>query len=271
MVSMASQITSLTTVYSTVYSGADQRKHQSSVSLAFVRIVHRWIPRTNGQYRWKCFHLMTSSWSIAVPEFIVMTKLTSSHVRSPLPKKIYLLFQVIAWWCQVKCWRSSMAPQSVAGTKELTQSSRDNTFLQYLHVVICTPLNVLLFNLSFTIEISINSSQNINGATFSKTTTWVEIDRCHSAICDTTIISFVPQICPSQRLHTKCNLAQSLSKETTVSLIPLGWLPWLPWIRVKGQFKSGSKTLSQDSFLKPFLNWKIRTVPIPNWKYLENY
>ena len=38
---MASQITSLTIVYSTVYSGADQRKHQSSVSLAFVRGIHR--------------------------------------------------------------------------------------------------------------------------------------------------------------------------------------------------------------------------------------
>ena len=30
---MASKITSFTIVYSTVYSGADQRKHQSSVSL----------------------------------------------------------------------------------------------------------------------------------------------------------------------------------------------------------------------------------------------
>ena len=39
---MASQITSLTMVYSTVYSGADQRKHQSSASLAFVRGIHRW-------------------------------------------------------------------------------------------------------------------------------------------------------------------------------------------------------------------------------------
>ena len=29
-------------VYSTVYSGADQRKHQSSASLAFVRGIHRW-------------------------------------------------------------------------------------------------------------------------------------------------------------------------------------------------------------------------------------
>ena len=39
---MASQITSLTIVYSTVYSGAGQSKHQSSASLAFVRDIHRW-------------------------------------------------------------------------------------------------------------------------------------------------------------------------------------------------------------------------------------
>ena len=38
---MAPQITSLTIVYSTVYSGADQRKHQSSASLAFMRGIHR--------------------------------------------------------------------------------------------------------------------------------------------------------------------------------------------------------------------------------------
>ena len=39
---MASQITSLTIVYSNVYSGTDQRKHQSSASLAFVRGIHQW-------------------------------------------------------------------------------------------------------------------------------------------------------------------------------------------------------------------------------------
>ena len=38
---VASQITSLTIVYSTAYSGADQRKHQSPASLAFVRGIHR--------------------------------------------------------------------------------------------------------------------------------------------------------------------------------------------------------------------------------------
>ena len=66
MTAMASQITSLTVVYSTVYSDAGQRKHQSSVSLAFVWGIHRdrWIPRTKGQLRGKCFYLMTSSWTI---------------------------------------------------------------------------------------------------------------------------------------------------------------------------------------------------------------
>ena len=63
MTTMASQITSLMVVYSIVYSEADQRKHQSSASLAFVWGIHRdrWIPRTKGQLRGKCFYLMTSS------------------------------------------------------------------------------------------------------------------------------------------------------------------------------------------------------------------
>ena len=39
---IASQITSLTIVYSTIYSDPDQRKHQSSTSLAFVWGIHRW-------------------------------------------------------------------------------------------------------------------------------------------------------------------------------------------------------------------------------------
>ena len=48
MGAMGSQITSLTIVYSAVFSGADQRKgtdqrkHQSSASLAFLRGIHRW-------------------------------------------------------------------------------------------------------------------------------------------------------------------------------------------------------------------------------------
>ena len=50
MGTMASQITSLTIVYSTVYSEADQRKHQSSASLAFVWGIHR--GPVNSPHKW---------------------------------------------------------------------------------------------------------------------------------------------------------------------------------------------------------------------------
>ena len=42
MSAMSFLITSLTIVYSSAYSGADQRKHQSSAPLAFMRGIHRW-------------------------------------------------------------------------------------------------------------------------------------------------------------------------------------------------------------------------------------
>ena len=47
---MASQITSLTIVYSTIYSGTDKRKDQSSMSLTFVRGIHRWL--VNSPHKW---------------------------------------------------------------------------------------------------------------------------------------------------------------------------------------------------------------------------
>ena len=64
MSTMASQITNLTIVYSTVYLGVDQRKHKSSASLAFVWGIHRSpvnSPR-KGPVTPKMFHLMMSSW-----------------------------------------------------------------------------------------------------------------------------------------------------------------------------------------------------------------
>ena len=50
MGAIASQITSLTIVYSIVYSDADQRKHQSSASLAFVQGIHR--GPVNSPHKW---------------------------------------------------------------------------------------------------------------------------------------------------------------------------------------------------------------------------
>ena len=50
MGAMASQITSLTIVYSTVYSDTDQIKHQRSASLAFVHEIHR--SPVNSPHKW---------------------------------------------------------------------------------------------------------------------------------------------------------------------------------------------------------------------------
>ena len=47
---IASQITSLTIVYSTVYSDANQGKHKSSASLAFLRGIHR--GPVNSLHKW---------------------------------------------------------------------------------------------------------------------------------------------------------------------------------------------------------------------------
>ena len=66
MGTMASQITSLTIINSAVYPGADQRKHQSSASLAFVQGIHRSPVNSphKGPVTRKYFHLMTSSWAV---------------------------------------------------------------------------------------------------------------------------------------------------------------------------------------------------------------
>ena len=73
MGAMASQITSLRIVYSTVYSGADQRKHQSSMSLAFVRGIHLW--PVNSPRKWPVTRrifpfddVIINCWMNAVPE-----------------------------------------------------------------------------------------------------------------------------------------------------------------------------------------------------------
>ena len=66
MGAVTSQISSLTIAYSTVYSGTDQRKHQSSASLAFERGIHRWAVNSlhKGTVTRKSIHLVTSSWTI---------------------------------------------------------------------------------------------------------------------------------------------------------------------------------------------------------------
>ena len=79
-----SQITSLAIVYSIVYSGIDQRKHQSSASLAFVRGIHR--RPMNAPHKWPVTRKM-----FPFDDFIMQTttllkqkKLLATPLLSPL-------------------------------------------------------------------------------------------------------------------------------------------------------------------------------------------
>ena len=76
MGAMASQITSLIIVYSTVYSGAYQRKNQRSTSLAFVQGIHRWPVNSphKGSVTRKMFPF----------DHVIMTKDQRTHLQLPL-------------------------------------------------------------------------------------------------------------------------------------------------------------------------------------------
>ena len=82
MDAIASQITSLTTVYSIVYSDADQRKHQSSASLAFVRGIHR--GSVNSPHKWSVTRKM-----FPFDDVIMRTKLTNHSAAASVTWTIY--------------------------------------------------------------------------------------------------------------------------------------------------------------------------------------
>ena len=80
---MASQITSIAKVYSTIYSGADQRKLQSSASLAFIGAVnspHKW-PVTRKKKNFYDVITMNASINILTSErYFKNTKRPFAHV-----------------------------------------------------------------------------------------------------------------------------------------------------------------------------------------------
>ena len=147
MSTIASLITSLAVVYSTVYSDADQRKHQSSASLAFVWGIprDRWIPRTKGQLRGKCFHLMTSSWKAHAWENLY----ESCFFRSILQRHHMnvMASQTTDKWtvCSAAylCKHNQMLPESLGGDS-LTFRELSKIFSQNL----CVAEIVLLMRIS---------------------------------------------------------------------------------------------------------------------------
>ena len=79
---MASQITGVSIVYSTLCSGADQRKHQSSASLAFVRGIHRSPVNSlhKGPVTWKMFPFHdVSMFFFMKPENVIVNTATNDQ------------------------------------------------------------------------------------------------------------------------------------------------------------------------------------------------
>ena len=112
MGAMACQITSLAIFYSTVYSGADLRKSQSSVSPAFVQGIHRRPvnSRTNGQLRGKCCHHDTMQLRLSWYDKIRLDKMRWGEMRWDIfwaTQITNMYHKAIAWgghaaWCRRK-------------------------------------------------------------------------------------------------------------------------------------------------------------------------
>ena len=95
MSAIASQITNLTIVCSTVYSGADQRKHQSSASLAFVRGIHRW--PVNSPHKWPV------TWKICPFDNVIMILSALAEWGQHEAEKLFTLLVPLGgsacdWW-----------------------------------------------------------------------------------------------------------------------------------------------------------------------------
>ena len=132
MTAIASQITSLTIVYSIVYSDANQRKHQSSASLAFVRGIHQ--GPVNSPHKWPAMRKMIwlrhhEEWHLVI--YQMTTKTTHHHRSMKSPPNGYMTKKYCYNHCCVKApkWRNN-----------------DVIIVSYVHwdyVVLCVILTVL--------------------------------------------------------------------------------------------------------------------------------
>ena len=84
MSAVASQIIIVSIVYSTVCSGADQRKHQSPAPLAFVRGIHRW--PVNSPHKGPVTHKMFPFDDVIVRsrQMVAIFQTTFSNTFSPM-------------------------------------------------------------------------------------------------------------------------------------------------------------------------------------------
>ena len=93
MGAMASQITGLTIVYLTVYSGAHQRKHQGSASLPFVRGIHRW--PVNSTHKWPMTWKLFSFDDVTMDSCMTISILSVVLVKNPGELHIFVCCEYV--------------------------------------------------------------------------------------------------------------------------------------------------------------------------------
>ena len=96
MRSMASQITTLTIVCSTVYSGADKGKHPSSASLAFVRGFQRW--PMNSPHKGPVTQKMFSFDDVIMLTWLLLGLHTPSDIHRTLSTQTTVRNNQDDWW-----------------------------------------------------------------------------------------------------------------------------------------------------------------------------
>ena len=128
---IAFQITSLTIVYSIVYSDADQRKHQSCASLAFVRGIHR--GPMNSPHKWPVTRKLFPF------DDVIMTYISTSVIirdglwRVTIRVQIAYCHQMIKW--NMKLDDSVRAPRAPIGLAHISQQSNLNIKYEILKYV----------------------------------------------------------------------------------------------------------------------------------------
>ena len=117
MGAMASQITSLTIVYSTVHSGPDQRNHQSSASLTFVWGIHRW--PGNSPHKWPVTQKMFPFDDVIMqgtrykqPRKKAARRLAPYHLSQSNRRKHNYLFFCLFEWQAIIDLDSGIAPKT---------------------------------------------------------------------------------------------------------------------------------------------------------------
>ena len=105
---IASQITSLPIVNSIVYSDADQRKHQSSASLAFVRGIHRgplnsphkW-PVTREMFPFDDVIMLTGNFPCLKVRFSLKRQFGFYLLQTYIPSVLIVILSWVSFWISV--------------------------------------------------------------------------------------------------------------------------------------------------------------------------